>query len=133
MHIESAARRRRLISLTPLIDVVFILLIFFMLATSFLEWRSFSLGIPGDSQITDLESEVVMVRLLADGGLEVDGEPMTDTAALVVRFREIFADDPDQLVIVRPDGEVALQRVVTVVERLNAAGGNRITLNRERR
>ncbi|OOC09384.1 ExbD/TolR family protein, partial [Thioalkalivibrio halophilus] len=36
-------RRRNLISLTPLIDVVFILLVFFMLASSFLDWRAVEL------------------------------------------------------------------------------------------
>ena len=35
----------RLISLTPLIDVVFILLVFFMLASSFLDWRSIDLTV----------------------------------------------------------------------------------------
>ena len=42
-------RRRPLISLTPLIDVVFILLVFFMLASSFLDWRSIDLNAPAQA------------------------------------------------------------------------------------
>ncbi len=43
-------RRRALISLTPLIDVVFILLVFFMLPSSFLDWRAIDLDPPGQAQ-----------------------------------------------------------------------------------
>ena len=44
--IAKPRRRRSPISLTPLIDVVFILLVFFMLASSFLDWRSITLAAP---------------------------------------------------------------------------------------
>jgi len=40
---DQQARRKTIISLTPLIDVVFILLVFFMLASSFMDWRTLSL------------------------------------------------------------------------------------------
>ena len=43
---QRASRRRALIGLTPLIDVVFILLVFFMLASSFLDWRAIDLTAP---------------------------------------------------------------------------------------
>ena len=49
MKFATAPSRRRLISLTPLIDVVFILLIFFMLASSFLDWRAIGLDAPADA------------------------------------------------------------------------------------
>ena len=40
------SKRKAVISLTPLIDVVFILLVFFMLSSSFLDWRHQPLGHP---------------------------------------------------------------------------------------
>ncbi|MEX0732327.1 MAG: biopolymer transporter ExbD [Aquisalimonadaceae bacterium] len=133
MRIETGQRRRRqLIGLTPLIDVVFILLIFFMLASSFSNWQSISLGVPGEGRAPAADSETLVVRVLADGSLEVDGDRI-DSDALVSRFRVLFAADPQRTVVVRPDDGVTLQRIVTVVEHLNEAGGNRITLSREAR
>ena len=41
-----------MITLTPLIDVVFILLIFFMLASSFIDWRALDLRLAGGSDTT---------------------------------------------------------------------------------
>lgn len=131
MHVEPEQRRRgHYISLTPLIDVVFILLVFFMLASSFMDWQSLSLSVPGDSAPTEADLDTTEVRVLADGGIEVDGEPVT-LAVLEERFRSRFEADPDMPVVVRPQDDASLQQVVTVVERLNAAGGRRVTLNRE--
>ena len=51
MTLAAAAQKKRpLISLTPLIDVVFILLVFFMLASSFLDWRSIDLSTPAAAE-----------------------------------------------------------------------------------
>ena len=133
MHVEPEQRRRRhLIGLTPLIDVVFILLVFFMLASSFMDWQSISLSVPGDGRATEADLRSTVVRVLEDGQVEVDGEPTT-VAGLRDRFGEVFADDPDHAVVVRPQDQAALQHVVRVVETLNAAGGTRVTLNREPR
>src|SRR5690606_18422295 len=61
-----AARRRSTISLTPLIDVVFILLVFFMLASSFLDWRAIDLRAPGPAAGASLEG-VLYVEVRDDG------------------------------------------------------------------
>ncbi|MGK0476314.1 MAG: biopolymer transport protein ExbD, partial [Oleispira sp.] len=45
MVLSEKPKQRNLISLTPLIDVVFILLVFFMLTSSFVEWKFIDLGI----------------------------------------------------------------------------------------
>lgn len=133
MHVEPQQRRRRqLIGLTPLIDVVFILLVFFMLASSFMDWQSISLSVPGDGRATEADLRATVVRVLDDGAVEVDGEP-TSISGLRNQFAAIFENDPDHAVVVRPQDDAALQHVVRVVETLNAVGGTRVTLNREPR
>ncbi|THK40217.1 hypothetical protein E8Q33_15080, partial [Methylophaga sp. SB9B] len=47
------AAKRRLISLTPLIDVVFILLLFFMLSSGFTQWRQMDITAASESYNTD--------------------------------------------------------------------------------
>ncbi len=61
----SLPRRKQAISLTPLIDVVFILLLFFMLSSSFSQWRQIKLPASSDSQQASLE--VITVTLQKKG------------------------------------------------------------------
>ncbi|WP_373510748.1 ExbD/TolR family protein, partial [Thiocapsa sp.] len=51
MRFESPAPRRRLIGLTPLIDVVFILLVFFMLASSLVKWQALEMEAPASAAV----------------------------------------------------------------------------------
>lgn len=125
---NAAARRRPLIGLTPLIDVVFILLIFLMLASSFLEWRTIPLAAPvraGGSADTG----AILVRLAKSGGLDVNGAPARlDELSRAVAARQ--GREPAQRVVVQPDGGVPLQRVVSVLDVLAAAGIRDISLVR---
>lgn len=130
MEIETQPRRRRsLVSLTPLIDVVFILLVFFMLATSFLDWRSIVMDLPGAGSTVAEESPALVVSIHADGALLLEGETV-EPNGLARRLSEFMAADPDRQVIVRPDDSVNLQRITQVVEQLQAAGAVRMRLDR---
>lgn len=113
-------------SLTPLIDVIFILLVFFMLASNFLQWRSLELNVPGEGQASSQDVEPVVVRLGADGAITVDGRS--------VALEQLGVELPartDGGVVLRPGAEVPLQRVVAVLDRLALAGHRDVTLIEE--
>ena len=61
-----SARKRPLVSLTPLIDVVFILLVFFMLATSFLDWRAIDLDAPVQAAAGNAADNALLVEIRAE-------------------------------------------------------------------
>ncbi len=126
------ARRRNLIGLTPLIDVVFILLVFFMLASSFLDWRSIALDLPGDGGEPSADTAPLVIRIADDGALSVDGEAL-ELSELERRLTTLLDEDPMRAVIIRAADQVPLQRIVRVVDRLSAAGGTNMTLHREAR
>lgn len=131
MQLESTSpRRRRLVSLTPLIDVVFILLVFFMLASTFTQWRAMELAVPAEATAPDPDQPAPLVVSVVADGLRLDNEPLS-LDALVERVGAAVDAEPERGIIVRPGDDVRLQRVVTVMERLNAAGGTRISLQRE--
>src|SRR3546814_18207863 len=69
-------RRRASISLTPLIDVVFILLIFFMLATSFVDDRAIEVGAPA-AKLGGASLEGALLVELRPDGLRLAGERLT--------------------------------------------------------
>lgn len=127
MQLDSTTRqRRRLIGLTPLIDVVFILLLFFMLASQFHQWRAMTVttvGVPSQSATPP----VLLVRLHDDGGLDLNGDPI-EIHALTTRLRQALKGDPELSVQVASDDEVPLQALVTLLDLLHAAGIDHMTL-----
>ncbi|MEM9784012.1 MAG: biopolymer transporter ExbD [Pseudomonadota bacterium] len=123
----SRPRRKAQIGVTPLIDVVFILLVFFMLASRFEDWRSVDLasssrGVPVASSAEG--ALLVEVRL---GDLRLSGATMTDDA-LLEAVRDRLSVRPDQRLLVAPAVGVDIQRVVGVLDDLAAAGATDISL-----
>ena len=111
--------RRQVISMTPLIDVVFILLVFFMLASSFTTWRSVEMDMatPGGGVA---EGRSVLVELRTDG-LRFGGRN-TDETELIRQLQDQLADDAELRVLVRFDHDLPLQDSVQLVNRLSTAG-----------
>lgn len=130
MQVELPQRRRRqLISLTPLIDVVFILLVFFMLASSFLDWRMIPLSTPAQTRAQSTVQPLV-IRIDAGRQLSVEGDVLA-LRELDVRIRRVLAGDPQRPVRVQPESTVPVQTVVTVLDRLAEAGVTDVGVIRE--
>lgn len=129
MRIQTPLRRKRLVSLTPLIDVVFILLLFFMLASSFIEWRTIGLNVPMIESAGSSDQEPVVIGVSNDGELRLTGKFVTQ-ADLDIRISQVLANDAAHPLVIQPDADVPLQRIVTVIDRLAAVGGRNISLKR---
>ena len=128
---NNVPRRRARVSLTPLIDVVFILLVFFMLASSLLDWRSIELDASAKAAAAPSKNESVIVDVLTDG-IQLAGETVAlDT--LTERLRKRVAKTPDQRVLVKPAPGVVLQDAIVVLDRLSDAGVTNMSLIRDRK
>lgn len=124
----SHPRRRALISLTPLIDVVFILLMFFMLASSFMDWRAIELNVPQQAAGSTMEGSL-LVEVRADG-VRLSGQTLSP-AALAERVAERLQEDPQRAVLVKPAAGVPLQQTIRVLDRLVAAGATNLSVIRD--
>ena len=122
------ARRRTVIGLTPLIDIVFILIVFFMLASSFFSWRSVLLDAPVRPGGASAMNGALLVELRPDG-LRLSGEAVT-ADQLVSRLSARLVRKPGQRVLVKPAVGVSVQDVVSLVDRLAAAGVSGLSLVR---
>ncbi|GGB96723.1 hypothetical protein GCM10011352_23560 [Marinobacterium zhoushanense] len=112
------------ISLTPLIDVVFILLLFFMLSSSFSQWRQLDLPIPTAAKAD--AREVILVRLLDnDGTISIDGEQLSLMAG--ERLSEVIAARQGVFGIDVAEG-VHTQSLVRLVDALKLAGAETVSL-----
>lgn len=121
MHIETLPRRRHSISLTPLIDVVFILLLFFMLATSFTDWRQISLATGTTATADDTAKPSVVVRVAPDGELQYAGHDYSIESLIPILVQKDKAGDLSAVVI-RPAADTTLGPTVTTLDALAATG-----------
>lgn len=121
----------RLISLTPLIDVVFILLVFFMLASSFLDWRSINLTVSSGVGAATSDQRAILISLKSDGSIIVGSRPVSKQALRPVMTAKL-AEDREQRVVIRSDTGVPLQRAVNTLDLLRTIGATNVSLSRNR-
>ncbi len=119
-------RRRARLPLTPLIDVVFILLIFFMLASSFADWRSLRLAVAGPAGGAPSAEGALLVDLRPEG-LRLGGASVS-AEAFEARLAARLEGAPDLQVLVRPAPGVDVQDAVALMDRLEALGVARAAL-----
>ena len=125
MRLDRAPRRGRLIGLTPLVDVVFILLVFFMLAST-LEGRR-GLAVSAATGPGSGGEGAWLVRVHNDGRLDLAGRPVA-LAELDAALAARLAGDPDRSVLVQADAAVPLARLVAVMDAAAAAGAGSIAV-----
>lgn len=125
-HAPASRRRRTLVSLTPLIDVVFILLLFFMLASSFVDLRSIVLNAPASGAGVPAIEGALLVDVRLDG-VRFAGRYLA-LDELIDRARAQLAEHPERRVLVRPAARVSLQDTVRVLDALAIAGARNLSL-----
>lgn len=123
-------RRKQLIGLTPLIDVVFILLLFFMLTSSFVAWRTVDtpLAAPAPDQVTEQDKqEPLLFDLQAN-----DGKVWFEGQAIALndsdRIRDIVHNHPDRLFVLQAEEGVTLQSLMTLADQLKLQGAEKLSI-----
>lgn len=109
------------IGLTPLIDVVFILLLFFMLASSLTRLQAVPLQSPVIAEAQHEPPPTLLLRIQVGGSLDLNGEAATE-ATLASALRSRLARHPELTVIVQPADAVDLQQLMRVFDEVAAAG-----------
>lgn len=122
MRIETAPGSRAAIPLTSLVDVVFILLFFFMLASRLATLQAIDVDLSGGAGAVSPTERTVFVDLAADGTLALDGRVLAPDALL-----ETLSAQSDLRVVVRPGEGVSLQALVDLMDRLRATGARLAT------
>lgn len=113
------------VNLTPLIDVVFILLIFFMVSTRFMDERALALDLPSAAHAGATDGARVEARVTPGGGFRIAGEPVA-AEELVASLRAQRAQYPDSALRVRADRDARHGAVVRVFDAAAAAGFARV-------
>lgn len=120
------ARAVRRVAMTPLIDIVFILLLFFILETSFSEFRQMGLALPGASTGSEPGARALRLEVFADGRIWAEGSTLE--VASLAAFLEQRHSAPDTPVIVALAPAVELQLIVDVCDVLRERRLERVDL-----
>ena len=109
------------INITPLLDLAFVLLIIFMITTPLLE-NSMSLVIPS-SGATNPPINSTEVQTISIDRVEIIrlNNQVVDANALTVQLVELKRAHPDVAVVIRPDRELPVQKLVTLMDALQRA------------
>ena len=109
------------INITPLLDLAFVLLIIFIITTPLLE-NSVNLAIPssGAANATVDPSKVQTISIDRLEALTFNNEPV-DAEALAARLAAAKSANPDVAVVIRPDRELPVQKLIALMDAVQRA------------
>ncbi|GHB45564.1 biopolymer transporter ExbD [Pseudovibrio japonicus] len=119
MRLSTAPKRSRAPGLTSLIDVIFLLLMFFMLASTFSIYQRLDVtsGAEGAGQ---MERSPILLQVFAEGQLSLNGERV-DIGALISSLEDDGIEKARPVALI-PARDSTVQDVVNALEQLKAAG-----------
>jgi biopolymer transport protein ExbD len=132
--VSPATRPNSDINVTPLVDVVLVLLIIFMVVTPLLE-KDIEVRVPSTEQVeevTEVPADQLVVSLDAEGHLAINSEKIDDSAYLERLKRVLAAKAPgERLIFFVADERTNYGKVVTAVDGAKAAGAETIGMMTE--
>ncbi|MCW8858031.1 MAG: biopolymer transporter ExbD [Kangiella sp.] len=118
------------LNLTPLIDVVFLLLIFFMVSTSFKKESKISLDLPeANGEVAEKLPESIEISINKDGEVFVNGEGLINRQLETIKdaIKQV-ANDPATPLVINADAQAPYQAVISVMDAAGQVGFNNLTL-----
>ena len=126
-HRKRAAEEAE-INITPMLDIVFIMLIFFIVTTSFVKELGVDLDRPSNAPVKEEKrSEVIPVRIEANGQIFVE-DRLVNVGAVRANIVTGLAGKPNATVVVIADRSADSGYIVTVVDQARVAGAGKVSL-----
>lgn len=124
MNLRQRRREEPDINLTPLIDVVFLLLIFFMVSTTFRREADFKIELPEASQKPVPEEQQLILTIDAAGRYFIQDRELPDTRLVTIKkaLIEATGENRDLPLTIRADGRTLHQAVVRAMDAAGQAG-----------
>ena len=119
------------VDVTPLIDIIFQLVLFFMVSTTFVTAPGLEVDLPRSSSDTVLrDTEDVSVLVGEDGSVFVD-DVAVDLKGLNAALERVAATDVNTLVLLKADRSVSHGRVVAIMDAARSKGLTRLAIATE--
>ena len=127
-------RRRRGdngINLTPLIDVVFLLLIFFMVTTTFTKETRLLIDLPeANGEVADSSPATLELVIAKDGSYAVNGQNLInrDIKTIMASLREASSGNTDLPLVITADAQATHQAVITAMDAAGRLGFSQLNI-----
>jgi len=115
------------VDISPLIDMVFILLIFFMVSTTFVKDMKLDLERPGASSAVRASSKVIKVYLDNQAQTYIDNQPIK-VWAIQSKLRDMLRNAAEKSVLVVTDESVAVEKLIEVIDQCRLAGARDVAV-----
>jgi len=128
-------RRRRLLeneeefdlNITPMLDVVFIILIFFVVTSSFVKESGIDVSRPSASTTERKERGNIMVGITANDTIWID-KHQVDIRAVRANIERLHAENPEGAVVIQADKDARTGVLVQVLDQSRLAGVNNVSI-----
>jgi len=119
------------VDMSPLIDMVFILLIFFMVSSTFVKDMKLDLNRPGASSASKASSKVIRVYIDNTGDTFVDAQPVK-VWAIQGKLRDMLRTSAERSVLVVTDDGIEVNKLIEVVDQCRMAGAKDVAVATEK-
>lgn len=128
MSLRSRRAKGGSLDITPLVDMVFLLIIFFLLSTTFIVTPGIRIDLPaGSSQKIHKERKEITLSIDQTGIVYLNKEPL-DPATLASRLVASAQEDRDTTVLIRGDTNTGFGKVVELLDTVKQSGLHRIAI-----
>jgi biopolymer transport protein ExbD len=118
---REAKSNEAVVDLTPMIDMTFILLIFFMVSTTFVKDMKIDINRPGAQSQSVASTKAVRLYIDKQGEVYLEGEPVR-TWVIQARVRDLIKGMTQKSVLVVTDESVPSQKLIEVIDQARLAG-----------
>lgn len=127
LELDRATRRPRQMNLTPMVDVVFQLLIFFMLTTSFISIESMEMSFPKAEDVKAAPQSVFRIFIQDDNHIFLGDKEVTINE-MKAQLRLALFKDPERGILLLSGEQVNVQRLISVMDDINLMGGKNVAV-----
>jgi len=128
MELRRGKKRKVLINITSLIDVLFLLLIFFMVSATFLSQPAINLELPSAEHADVVRQKPLVVHVDQLGRIYLNDEPL-DRMLLGDALEQRLRDVEDKAVVLKADSRVSHGSVIGVLDIIKGAGVTRLIVS----
>jgi biopolymer transport protein ExbD len=118
------------VNLTPMLDVVFIMLIFFIVTASFVKEAGIDVNRPNAATAERKEKGNILIAISAEGRIWIDRRQV-DARALRANIERMHAENPHGAVIIQADGASKNEQLVQVMDAARLAGVKNVSIAAE--
>ena len=127
MRLQARPRRQAAINITSLIDVIFMLLLFFMITSTFLEQPGIRLELPAAKSASVTEPQEVVLSVDRGGGLFLNRRPLK-LEDLEAEIRKVLPGMKDGALVLKADQQVAHGMVVRIMDLAKRGGVKKLII-----